>query len=333
MKKLTSVIWLCFIINANLFSQTARELQETARSFMQQGDYANALLVLNRAVQLAPNDIDISKDLALSYYLQKDFNKSLEIINPLLEREDADDQCYQIACNNYKQLVMLKDCDKLLRRGIKRFPASGAMHNELGELLWAQQQYEAIKHWEKGIEVDPGFSKNYYNAAKYYQLTGNKIWSLLYGEMFINMEPFTYRTPEIKSILLEGYKKLFTEIHISIPEGYKNDFTTAFVQAMDKQNAVALSGITPEVLTMIRSRFILDWYHANGDKTPFKLFELHRQLLQEGMFDAYNQWLFGAVQNLAAYQNWTITHAGENDEFIKFQRGRIFKIPAGQYYR
>lgn len=333
MKKIISLLCIWLALNSSLFAQTAKELQETARSFMQQGDYANAVLVLNRATQLAPTDIDISKDLALSYYLQKDFNKSLDIIKPLLEREDADDQCYQIACNNYKQLVLLKDCDKLLRRGIKKFPASGAMYNELGELLWAQQDYEAIKQWEKGIEADPAFSKNYYNAAKHYHLQGNRIWSLLYGEMFVNIEPFTYRTPEIKTIILDGYKRLFSETQITVPEGYKNNFTTAFVQTMNKQNSVALSGINPEVLTMIRTRFILDWYNETGDKMPFKLFELHRQLLQEGMFDAYNQWLFGPVQNLAAYQNWTVSHAGENDEFVKFQRGRIFKVPAGQYYR
>ncbi len=334
MKKIISfIVTGLFLFSGTAFSQTAKELQETARSFMQQGDYANAVLVLNRATQLAPNDIDISKDLALSYYLQKDFNKSLEVISPLLDREDTDDQCYQIAANNYKQLVMLKDCDKLLRRGIKRFPASGAMYNELGELLWAQQDYEAIKQWEKGIEVDPGFSRNYYNAAKHYHLLGNTIWSLLYGEIFINLEPFTYRTPEIKTIVLEGYKKMFTTAQVTVPDGYKNNFTTAFVQTMNKQSSVTTSGINPEVLTMIRSRFILDWYNVYGDKIPFKLFELHRQLLQEGMFDAYNQWLFGSVQNLAAYQNWTVAHSTENDEFVKFQRGRIFKIPVGQYYR
>lgn len=333
MKSILVIIASCFAFSYVAHAQTAKELQETARSFMQQGDYANALLVLNRATQLAPTDIDISKDLALSYYLQKDFNKSLDVLKPLLEREDADDQCYQIASNNYKQLVLLKECDKLLRRGIKKFPASGALYNELGELLWAQQDYDAIKQWEKGIEVDPGFSKNYYNAAKHYHLLGNRIWSLLYGEIFVNLEPFTNRTPEIKSLLLDDYKRLFTETQVALPEDTKNDFTTAFVKCMNKQTSLVSSGINAEVLTMIRSRFILDWFYEMGDKMPFKLFELHRQLLQEGLFDAYNQWLFGAVQNLAAYQNWTVTHTSENDAFVKFQRGRIFKIPQGQYYR
>ncbi len=95
---------------------------------------------------------------------------------------------------------------------------------------------------------------------------------------------------------------------------------------------VAANGINAETLTMIRSRFILDWYNEFAEKLPFKLFELQQQLLQNGMFDVYNQWIFGSVQNLAAYQNWTIAHPAEYNEFTKFQRGRVFKIPLGQYY-
>jgi hypothetical protein len=83
---------------------------------------------------------------------------------------------------------------------------------------------------------------------------------------------------------------------------------------------------------MIRTRFILDWFTDFGNKFPFKLFELQRQLLQEGMFDAYNQWIFTAAQNLPAYQNWITINAGEYTELNRFQKGRIFKIPTGQYY-
>jgi len=50
------------------------------------------------------------------------------------------------------------------------------------------------------------------------------------------------------------------------------------------------------------------------------------------MFDAYNQWVFESVQNLPAYQNWTVLHAGEYNDFTRFQKSRMYKIPAGQYY-
>ena len=333
MKKIDSLFICVFLFFSSAFSQSAVELQSTARSFMQQGDYPNAVLVLNRALQMEPDNFEVIKDLSLSYYMQRNNAKALDVITPLLERADADDQCYQIAGNIYKQLGQPNESEKLYCRGIKKFPGSGAMYNELGELLEAQRDHTSIKQWEKGIEVDPDFPKNYYNACKYYFLTTDKIWSVLYGEIFLNMEPLSSRTTEIKNIILDRYKNLFADAVLTVPANEKNKFTDAFIATMNKQGAVAATGINPEALIMIRSRFILDWYNSYGDKIPFKLFELHRQLLQEGLFDAYNQWLFGSVSNLSVYQNWTNKHADEYNEFTRFQRGRVFKIPAGQYYK
>ena len=107
---------------------------------------------------------------------------------------------------------------------------------------------------------------------------------------------------------MDGYKKLFAESNLLSDFKSKNKFELAFLTTMNKQNSVVLKGINAETLTMIRTRFILDWDKDYEDKIPFKLFELHEQLLELGLFPAYNQWIFGAAQNLAAYQNW-IGHA------------------------
>ncbi len=323
----------CFILLAGLATaQDASQLHETARAFMRQGDYANAVLVLNRAILLAPKDIEIAKDLGLNYYFSKDYSKALDICKPLLDREEADDQCFQIVADIYLALEQPKECEKVYKKGLKKFPASGALHNELGELMIAQKDYSAIKEWEKGIEMDPGFSKNYFNAAKFYYFTTDKVWSIIYGEIFLNIEPMGASAQEIKNILLESYKKLFRDADIEKNYPDKNGFVLAFLHIMNKQSALASGGIDAESLTMIRTRFILDWYNEVGDKFPYRLFELQRQLLREGMFDAYNQWIFSAAQNLPAYQNWTDAHPYEYNELTRFQTGRIFRIPAGQYY-
>ena len=332
-------IYKAFFLAVLLFSglagltQSVKELQETARAFMQQGDFTNAFLVLNKASSLEPKNIEITKDLALNYFFQRNYNKALEEIKPVLDREDADDQCYQIACNVYNQLDEPKESDKLYRKGIKKFPQSGPLYNDFGEFLLAQRNNEAIKQWEKGIETDPNFSKNYYNACKFYFGTGDRIWSILYGEVFVNLDPLNKSTPEIKSILLESYKKLYAETDFNkVNKEATGKFSDAFLQTMKKQSQIASGGIDPETLSMIRTRFVLDWFHDYAAKYPNRLFEYQRQLLQEGMFDAYNQWLFGTVQNLAAYQNWINTHSADYNEFNRFQRGRMYKVPTGQYY-
>jgi hypothetical protein len=312
-------------------AQTAKELQETAQTFMRQGDHANAILVLNRALQLDPQNISMGKDLALSYYFQQENAKAMEIINPLLDRDEVDDQAFQIAGMIYKRADVPKDAEKMYKKGLKKFPESGPLYNELGELEWEQKNYDAIKQWEKGIETDPSYSKNYYNAAKYYFFTTNKVWSLIYGEIFVNMDPLNTKTPEIKKLLLDGYKKLFADASLEPDPKEKNNFVKSYLKSMNSQTAVASNGISAETLSMIRTRFILDWF-GNENQPPFRLFSYQQQLLREGLFEAYNQWLFGSAQNLSAYQLWLNNHADENNAFLNFQKNRIFKMPANEYY-
>lgn len=330
MKKLFILLVIC-CTHCALFAQDVKQLHINARDYMHKGDFSNAILVLNRALAAEPKNLEIAKDLALNYYYSKDYRKALEVLDPLLERNDVDDQCFQIAGDSYIALQNLKEAEDIYKKGIKKLPNSGALYNELGKILWMKNDFSAIKQWEKGIEKDPGFAGNYYNASKYYYFTTDKVWSLLYGEIFINIDPKSAYTPEIKNILLEGYKKLFADADLE-KNKEKNNFSTAFLKSMNKQSSVAAAGINAETLTMIRTRFILDWDANYAAKFPFKLFELQRQYIQEGLFDAYNQWVFATAQNLPAYQAWTNAHTEEHAALTRFLNDRIFKVPAGQFY-
>ncbi|MEO6188278.1 MAG: tetratricopeptide repeat protein [Ginsengibacter sp.] len=328
-----AIFWIITSIAAFSQQDDAETLHENAKTFMKQGDYANASLILVRALQQYPNHTGIAKDLAFDYYLQKENQKALDVIKPLLENNKVDDQAYQIAGIIYKALNQTKEADKLYKKAIKEYPKSGGLYSDYGSLLWSSQDANAIKIWERGIEKDPSFAGNYYNAAKFYYLTTDKSWCVLYAEIFINIESFTSRTAEIKNLLLDGYKKLFADPNLLTNSKDKGSFEVAFLTTMNKQNSVAIRGLSSETLTMIRTRFILDWNRDYAKKFPFRLFYLQENLLTEGLFPAYNQWMFGAAQNLSAYQNWISSHNEEYTAFNKFQQGRIFKMPEGQYYR
>lgn len=336
MKRIVSLSIALTLLYAQMNAQGQQQeqnLQETARSFMRSGDFENAILVLNRALQGDAKNMDLQKDLVLAYFYKRDYAKARTSMEPLLDNDNADVMTYQIAGNIYKALEETKDADKLYKKALKKFPKSGALHSEYGELLWAQKNYSAIELWEKGIQVDPAYAGNYYNAARYYYHTKDKVWSLVYGEIFVNMESLTERGAAMKKLLYDSYKeKLFTDTDIMKDQEGKNSFAKAFLQTMNKQSSLTNKGINTEVLTMIRTRFVLDWFSEYGSKFPFKLFDYQQQLIREGMFDAYNQWLFGTVENLPSYENWTKTHNEEYTNFTNFQKGRVFKVPAGQYY-
>jgi tetratricopeptide (TPR) repeat protein len=329
------VIVLFFSTSAFAQPEDPKTLHETAKTFMRSGDFDNAIIVLGRALQQDPKNLELNKDMAMSYLFKRDYIKALEGVKTLIDRDDADVQTFQIAGNVYKSLEEVKECDKLYKKALKKFPKSGPLYSEYGELLWGIKDFSAIQQWETGIKVDPGYSGNYYNAALFYFYAKDKVWSLLYGEIFVNMESLGERGAAMKQLLLQGYKeKLFADADLMKgEEKNKSEFAKTFLSGMGKLSSLANKGITTETLTMIRTRFILDWYTTNAAKYPFRLFDYHRQLLSEGMFDAYNQWLFAPSENLAAYENWTKAHSEEYNGFNAFQRSRIFKMPPGQYYQ
>ena len=327
MKNVFTLCFLFFIFFA--VAQPTSDLQKTAKNLMKEGDYENAALVLYKLLLNEPNNIAAKKDFAFAHYYKKDYTKSLEISKELLVDSTVDEQVYQLLGLNYKALLMYKDCNILYQNAVTKFPKNGLFYNELGELNLLEKKYiDAIKNWEKGIEVDPNFANNYYNAAMYYSKNNQQFWSIIYGEIFVNLESYTTRTAEIKTTLFDAYKKILYLGNAG--ETAKNGFEKTVLTTL----ANTSEAITVATLTAIRIKFILNWfYNNNQNKFSFRLFDQQKYLISEGMFDAYNQWLFGVTINPVQYKIWVDAHKEEANIFKLFQEGRIFKLIDGQYYK
>ncbi len=329
------ILTLLFLLNGLFgFGQTADEIIRSSREYSMKGDIDNSILVLKNGLEKFPENGEIRQELAMAYYTANRSNQALEVIKPLIESDKADETAFQVAGLVYRKLLQNKEAEKVYKEGLKRFPKSGLLYNELGQLMESMEpgRGEGIKMWEKGIQIDPRFAQNYFQAARYYASTNNTIWTILYGEIFVNLDSYSTKTVEIKNILFQFYKKMFAFGLGGLND--KNAFETAVANTFNKQKALATSGINPESLSAIRTRFILDWHNgALAEKYPFRLFERQQQMLREGMFDAYNQWLFGGASNMAVFQNWTKTHTEEYAAFTKFQRQQLFVMNQNQYYR
>lgn len=329
-------ISVLFLVSDAAMTQTqdVNTLHETARSFMRQGDFENAQLVLDKALAIAPDNLDLLKDQAFIDYLKRDFSGSIEVGKKITARADADVQSFQILGLAYKAVAMDKERDKMYKDGLKKFPSSGVLYSEYGDLLSAAgNTAAAIKEWERGIETDANYSGNYYYASKYYAVKGNVIWGLLYGEIFINIESLSKRTEEIKSLLTTGYQKLFSDLSaLDAAKKTGTPFEKNVADNFQKLSSIMYQGVTPEALTAFRTRFVLNWYNGEGKKYPFRLFELYRQLLQEGYFESYNQWICGPIIDSKKYTTWVQNHSDDVKSFQQFQRNVLFKIPEGQYY-
>ena len=315
-------------------AQSVEDIIRSSREYSLKGDLENAILVLKNGLDNNPGSSEIRQELAMAYYTGKKGSLAIETIKPLMEAGNADETAFQVAGMLYKGENQKKEAEKIYKEGLKRYPKSGMLYHDYGLLMESMEpgRGEGLKLWEKGIEVNPGFAQNYYQACRYLYASNNTIWTLLYGEIFVNLDSYSSRTIEIKNILFYFYKKMFTYGFGSLNE--KNPFEKAVAETFTKQSSLAKMGLNPESLSAIRTRFILDWYNnPSNEKYPFRLFERHQQMLRDGMFDAYNQWLFGGVANMASFQTWTQNHADEYQAFTKFQRQQLFVVNQNQSYR
>lgn len=334
------LVFILFLFSAfSLIAQDqdAKQLYATAKEFMKQADYDNAVLVLNSAIKQDPSNLEMLQDLSYISFLKRDFAKSIEISKVLVERPDAEEQTFQLLGMDYKAIADYKECDKMYKLALKKFPKSGVLYNESGELMVLQKNKTgAIAQWEKGIEQDPGYSGNYFNASNYYASNDNLFYEIIYGEIFLNLESYSTRSADVKGLLLEAYKKIYNDGTLSklMSDKKKSGFEQLYLATLAQSSSLASEGVTAENLTAIRTRFVLDWFSAKNDaKYPFRLFSHQQYLLREGLFDAYNQWIFGAANSPSAYQVWIDVHDKQAVAFKQFQQSRVFKVPLGQNYR
>ncbi|MEO7529945.1 MAG: hypothetical protein ABIS69_00995 [Sediminibacterium sp.] len=321
--------------DANAQEQTAKLLQETARTLVQKGDYDNAIDILKRARLQEPDNIEILKDLSFASYLKRDFGKAIEVGKDMVEKPTADEQAFQMLGLSYKAIASYKECAKVYKTALRKFPNSGMLYYESAELLAIENDLEAANaFWEKGIEVDPQYSGNYYNAGIYYARKNNWLRSILYSEIFLNLESYTKRTEEIKSQLFTAYNNLLAPGALQQAKEAKT--ATAFekdvLDVMSKVASNTKSNNTINELSGLRIKFLQEWASAKQKTYPFQLFSQQQYLHAQGLLEAYDYWLFSTNGTAAAYEAWQKNHAKETEGYKAFQQSRVFKLPAGQYY-
>ncbi len=325
MKQVVTLI-LCFC-SLIVFGQSAEELHKTAKGLLREGDYDNAILVLTKIIDNNPQYTLANNDLMYANFLKRDFSKAIELGKLYTSLPSVNEQTFQILGMCYKEIALYKEATTMYKTAMAKYPSSGMLYNEMADIEMIEKRpSDAIKLWEKGIELDPNYSANYYNAAQYYAKQKSSVWSIVYGEIFINLESYSLRTAEIKTLLLEEYKTLL----LTNDKKYASPFEKLFYQAFSKE----ITEINAKNLSLIRTKFILNWfYNKNNEAYPFRLFDQQRYLVKEGLFEAYNQWIFGVAQDAAKYKTWVDENAAQANGFKDFQQSRVFKLVTGQYYK
>lgn len=324
--------WLT-TLNAQVQSNRERATQLTyqAIDLMDNGKITESLELLNQALKIDPDNINVSYEMIYAYYLAEDYDMCIEIGKPLLKHPDVFDQVYQMLGNSYDLAGQPQKAVKCYSQGIKKFPASGRLYLEKGIVLSNQNKWdEALVEWEKGIVADPDHSSNYYYASQILSQTNEKIWGIYYGEIFLNLEPFTERSNIISKLLYDTYKTCLsaenskwtsnfsqkaTTIDMSNLNNFKLSFETVHSLAMSKACEGVATEFTIQNLLQIRKQFLEEWNEKYADRYPNVLFKYHQKLVAMNFFEPYIYWQLkeGAKDE---YNQWVNANARLFDSFI-----------------
>ncbi len=332
-------IVLILLIGQIALGQTDNELAlakaQEAIKLMDNGQVDKSISLLKEAIKLDPDRFDYPYELAYALYLQEDYKRAIKTLERISDHKNINDRYFQLLGNAYDVLGESEKAFEVYDLGIEKFPNSGRLYLEKGNVYWGKKEYSnALQFYEKGIEMDPQFSSNYYRATLIYCSSPEEVWGMIYGEIFMNIERNSQRTSEISKLLYDTYKR---EISITSDTSFSVSFSkSASINISDSQDIKKMKlpfgvGVYEPTLIMammneksidinsldrIRTRFI-DLYFEKGfnKKYPNTLFEYQKKVKDQGHIEAYNHWILMKGDEIG-FEEWYNSNKDKWDDFI-----------------
>jgi tetratricopeptide (TPR) repeat protein len=327
MKKITLLLLLICAVGVNAtYAQSNKELalskaREAIKIEDEQGRFDDALKLLIEAEQLDPENYNYPFEQAYTYTQKKEYKKAADILERLLKHKDVTGQIYSALGNNYDYLGDREKAMQTYEAGLTKFPKSAYLFVELGNMaLIAGDGNKAVSYYEKGIAADPNYAATYYRAAKLFCTSSTeKVWGMIYGEIFMNLDRNSARTSEISKLLFDTYKSQITfpsdgkvalsfskNINMTVDQltSGKMPLPMVYEAAMAVGSATEKS-IDIDALNRIRT-VALTYYVSMDSKSPLKnlLFDYQRTINEAGHLEAYNYWILsqGDKEKFAVWQ-------------------------------
>jgi tetratricopeptide (TPR) repeat protein len=362
----TIILALFLTVTASLLAQSQSDIDKALEIGRQgieaadAGDYDHAIGLYEQAMKLDPSDPTYPYEIAYVYYLRKDYQYVVTHLTELIKHDRATDRFYQLLGNSHDYLKNPRKAIEIYDAGLERFPKSGHLHLERGLMAMLAKDYDAaVNYWEAGIAANPSFPSNYYWAAKLFCNSTDRIWGVLYGEIFMNIEPDTKRTHEISKLVYDAYKASITirsdssagidfarqilyfdpenEGEIKIP--FTMDFGTSMALAagfMSIDNKVGGrstdTSLTISTIHSLRSRFLTAWYqNGSSDRHSVALFDWQNEMLEAGHFEFYNYWLF-SKGNVEEMKSWMSNNPEKYKAFATWVHEHPLPITSENYF-
>jgi len=288
-----------------------------AHEYLQMGNLDGAITTYKQLLTFVPGNATVSTELADAYYRKGDFQHTTDVLATVTGTAAASEQAYQLMAAGQAGLNHYKEAKETTKAGLQRFPNSGLIYFEQGKVYFEDnEEPDALRSWMDGTEKAPAYAPNYHEIAMSFFNCDEVLWGLVYGEQYLAMPHDTAGDDGFKKSLFDAWKKFFN--HIAEPaakvtfSGTERDILNSYKQL----TPVVSDGTGTENLTMVRTRFLMEW-GKRGDMQD--IFRYEETLVREGWFDIYNEWLFGKAESDVQYQAWNTFHEGAMNKYLAWR--------------
>ena len=339
MKKISIFAVLILFCASGMMAQSNKEKANTlfyqGYEMCKEGNLAKGIQLIEEAVELEPDNYAYSYELCYFYTYNEDYKDAIEILEKLKKHKDVEDLNYQLLGNCYDFIGKPEKATETYLAGLKLFPKSGKLYLELGNMETKMKRYEkAVKYYEKGIEVEPIFPSNFYNAAVLHLNYGDPFYGLMYGEIFINLEKESKRTVIMSNEIYKFYKRTFYfdpdsgKIKLKM---YRNEYsfetdTTKKFEAFTGPLFLILQAIYTnsesvidlESICRMRARAVKEYYKEGINLDFYNVvYEWQNFLLSRKLLNAYNHYiLIGG--NTEEFERYYKQNKEEFDSFVQW---------------
>lgn len=198
-----------------------------------------------------------------------------------------------------------------------------------------QMEQEALKNYSR--------PETYEALATTFANTTERVWGVVYGEVFCNLSSDPERTKQIGTLAFELYAKSIStkgggNLSVNLTKNaetsgkqppFESQFEMAFLLGAVPFGADP-SPLSIKKLAAIRKNQISLWKQKNLPETA--LLRRQQAILAAGHFDAYNYWLFQGAQP-DEFNEWMKGHQAEFQAWRDWQDKNKFTVEHPDFQR
>jgi Flp pilus assembly protein TadD len=293
-------------------SEADRQAALDAMKLVDEGRANQAVPIFRGLLGKYPNHPELTYELAAAYLADHQPQSAIDSLTSV-QKAGFGANHFSLLGSALDDLGRSKEAQEVFNSGIAKFPMSGRLYTNAGiNAVKGDRLDEAATYFERGIVAEPSWASNYMRAAQLFASSDEKLWALIYGEVFLNLERGSERTERASKMLFDVWTSAVSakkdakgKIAVSVAlskranqasagklpfEAYYELSSMPGFATLDNGNDKVDLGL----IFKVRKAFLTSWFSVElpTDK-EFPLFQYQRQVDAAGHFEAYSYWLFG----------------------------------------